>query len=245
MNWVALDSDKDRDKESSALQHINIISDSKDSNSSTTGNNILNVGDEHASNNSNTDISLDRKKRPATDLSTTTATTTTTITEEQQEKRPLKKQKLLGNVTSTGHNSDPSSYCLDMSDGVYFRDRAPLMDGCKCLACRYIYRCYHIHIIHVHIHIIAMLYTSTSYVTLYICYRYIQFISCIVLNIQTLTLFIPYYYTLFICTGTTPGRIYTTWSRPTRSWATCLYINITSTNTVSYLTRIEMLRNSE
>ena len=127
INWAGSGSEKD--KESSALQQSHIISDNKDSNSS---DNILKEDDEHASN-SHTGISLESKKRPATDL-----TTTTTTTAEQQQP-PLKKQKLSENIISTGHNSDSSSYCLDMSDAVYFRDRAPLMPGCKCLACRYKY----------------------------------------------------------------------------------------------------------
>ena len=132
INWVTSGSEKD--KESSALQQAHIISDNKDSNSS--DNNILKEDDEHASN-SHTGISLESKKRPATDLTTTTTTTITTTVEQQQP--PLKKQKLSENIIATGHNSVPSSYCLDMSDAVYFRDRAPLMPGCKCLACRYKY----------------------------------------------------------------------------------------------------------
>ena len=140
INWVTSGSEKD--KESSALQQAHIISDNKDSNSS---DNILKEDDEHASN-SHTGISLESKKRPATDLTTTTTTTitttttTTTITTTvEQQQPPLKKQKLSENIIATGHNSVPSSYCLDMSDAVYFRDRAPLMPGCKCLACRYKY----------------------------------------------------------------------------------------------------------
>ena len=112
INWTGASDykDRDKDKESAAIQQANIISDS------------------------NAEITLDSKKRPAADL-TTTATTSI----DQQEQQPLKKQKLTENIITAGHSSDPSSYCLDMSDVVYFRDRAPLMPGCKCLACRYIY----------------------------------------------------------------------------------------------------------